>query len=282
MAEIFDHAFLRELEALSDALLRLRGRAGEGLALRGRAAGQSEFRGHRPYAPGDDLRRLDWNAYGRLGKLFVREFERERKEHVTILLDSSRSMAPSQKHVFSRRVAAALGFLALKDEGTAALFPDAAVEGVARLGKWLDSLRAATPQETGAFSARIKAIASLARPPADLFVISDFLEALEGIAPLCALSERRCRVSLVQVLAADELAPTLRGHAALRGIEEDEVMRQELDDSTLAAYRAELEAHLEALEALAARFGWTYVLAPAESDLRALFCGSMQAAGSAP
>ncbi|CAG1772986.1 hypothetical protein BAC2_03360 [uncultured bacterium] len=281
--ELFDAAFLKELSALHDALLRLRGRAGEGVARAGRAAGQSEFRGHRPYAQGDDLRRLDWNAYGRLGKMYVREFERERHEHVTVLLDCSRSMAAGTppKHVFARHVAAAVGFLALKAEGSAALFPGVSLEGSTRVNKWLELLRAAEPTEAGTLESRIKAVAEQKRPPTDLVVISDFLEDLKAIEPLENLSERRCNVTLVQVLSPDEISPALLGGVDLASLEESEELRLTLDASSLAAYRAQLEAHLEAIEAFASRHGWTYALAPSDSSLRALFTGKLAAVGGA-
>ena len=284
MAEIFDPVFLHELEALNEALLRLRGRAGAGISRAGRSSGQTEFRGHRPYTLGDDVRRLDWNAYGRLGRMFVREFERERKEHLSILLDRSRSMDSGSpaKHRFARRVAAALGFLALKGEGTAALFPEVAIEGVRRLNRWLDQLRSAEPNETRSLADRLKELAGMARTPSDVVVISDFMEPLTGLETLGALSERRCAVTLIQVLSPDEIAPGVRGTVDLVPREEGTALRVELDASSLAAYGRELGAHLEALETLALRFGWTYALAPSDSELRSLFTGKLATAGAAP
>jgi uncharacterized protein (DUF58 family) len=281
--ELFDAAFLKELSALHAALLRLRGRPGEGVARSGRAAGQSEFRGHRPYSQGDDLRRLDWNAYGRLGKMFVREFERERHEHVTVLLDCSRSMVAGtpSKHVFARHVAAALGFLALKAEGSAALFPGTAIEGATRVGKWLDALRAAEPVEDSTLGGRLKAVAEGKRAPSDLVVISDFLEPLASVEILTSLSERRSNITLVQVLSPDEIAPRLIGGADLSGVEEREELHLTLDASSLATYRTELEAHLEALEALCSRHDWIYAFAPTDSSLRTLFTGKLALVGGA-
>ena len=49
----------------------------------------------------------------------------------------------------------------------------------------------------------------------------------------------------------------------------------------VAAYRAELEGHLEAIEGLAARHGWTYALAPSDTSLRALFTGKLALVGGA-
>ena len=52
-----------------------------------------EFKQHRPYVPGDDLRTLDWKIYGKTDRFYVREFEEETNLRATILLDCSGSMA---------------------------------------------------------------------------------------------------------------------------------------------------------------------------------------------
>ncbi|MBZ0137711.1 MAG: DUF58 domain-containing protein [Planctomycetes bacterium] len=284
VSDIFDAAFLRQLEALDAALLRLRGSMGEGLRGVGRTHGQSEFRGHRPYSPGDDLRRLDWNAYGRLGKFFMREFERERAEHVTVLLDCSRSMAAGNppKHVMARRAAAAFGYLALKRGGSVTLAGQAVVEGVSRFRRYLDQLRQAEPQSDLGLLAQANALAARAKPPGDLVVISDCLEPLEALQPLQTLSERRTAITLVQVLAPDELEPAPGGTLELTGLEENAALELILDASMIAEYRRELELHLEGIEAIALRHGWILALTDSAADLHALFVGKLQAAGARP
>src|SRR5262245_21388406 len=60
---------------------------------RSRKVGESlEFADFRPYAQGDDLRRIDWNLYGRLEKLFLKLFLAEEDLSVYLLVDGSRSM----------------------------------------------------------------------------------------------------------------------------------------------------------------------------------------------
>src|SRR5262249_23507937 len=60
----------------------------------GRQAGASlEFRDHRDYQPGDDLRRIDWNAFTRSDRLTVKLYREEISPHLDIVLDGSRSMA---------------------------------------------------------------------------------------------------------------------------------------------------------------------------------------------
>ena len=89
----FDSAFLQKLELLS--LVSRRPVPGSGAGLRRSvAAGTSvEFADFRTYAPGDDFRRVDWNAYARLGKLFLRIYVAEENATATLFLDCSGSMA---------------------------------------------------------------------------------------------------------------------------------------------------------------------------------------------
>ena len=74
-----------------------------------------EFADHRPYVPGDDLRRIDWNIAGRTGRLMLRRFEEEEDLSITIVVDISSSMnagAPSRRRR-GLRLAAALAYIGL-------------------------------------------------------------------------------------------------------------------------------------------------------------------------
>src|SRR5438046_1394663 len=64
-----------------------------GVHLSNRAGSSLEFRDHREYQPGDDLRRIDWSAYGRTDKLIVKLYREEVSPHVDVVIDGSRSMA---------------------------------------------------------------------------------------------------------------------------------------------------------------------------------------------
>ena len=87
-----------------------------------------EFADYRRYTAGDDPRFLDWNAYLRLGKLFLKIFETERHVPVRILLDSSESMdceegTAEPKFLYGRRLAATFCYLALLRLDTTAVIP---------------------------------------------------------------------------------------------------------------------------------------------------------------
>ncbi|MEW6423695.1 MAG: DUF58 domain-containing protein [Bacillota bacterium] len=79
--------------------------------------GAVEFADYREYAPGDELRRVDWKAYARLGRLYVKEFLDERQQTTLFLLDVSASMdwggPPAHKGRYALQIAAGLGTCAL-------------------------------------------------------------------------------------------------------------------------------------------------------------------------
>jgi uncharacterized protein (DUF58 family) len=130
MGALLSAELLRRLEQLQ-LLAQRRAKSTLKGERRSRARGHSvEFADYRTYAPGDDLRYLDWNLYARLDRLFVKLYEEERELPVRIFLDASESMNFGQppKFDFARQVAAAIGYVALCgfDRVSVVPFPDLA------------------------------------------------------------------------------------------------------------------------------------------------------------
>lgn len=87
-----------------------------------------EFKEHRSYVPGDDIRTIDWKLFGKTDRLYIREYEEETNLRCTILLDSSGSMAYSgsrsnglSKHAYAVRTAACLAYLLLQQQDSVGL-----------------------------------------------------------------------------------------------------------------------------------------------------------------
>src|SRR5438105_12487100 len=91
-SQLFDAEFMRKLERLSLVSRKLKAGRLKG-ERRSPKRGQSvEFADYRNYAHGDDLRRVDWNAYARMERLFIKLYQEEEDLTVHVLLDASRSM----------------------------------------------------------------------------------------------------------------------------------------------------------------------------------------------
>ena len=77
-----------------------------------------EFRQHRQYVPGDEIRHLDWKVYGKSDRFYIREYEEETNLRATLLLDASGSMAYGSKEIskldYATRLAACLSHLMLQ------------------------------------------------------------------------------------------------------------------------------------------------------------------------
>src|SRR3954471_5427063 len=112
--------FVRELEVLRRRLdIRARsGGGGEHLAKR--RGGSAEFQEHRAYAPGDDLRRIDWAAYARTGEPVLKLFRAEEDLVARLVCDGSASM--EAKLDTMKRLAAAIGYMTLAGSERAQVF----------------------------------------------------------------------------------------------------------------------------------------------------------------
>ena len=120
---IFDAEFLARLRLLFVRLRRRRRQARQGVQESPAAGHSREFRDHRHYARGDDIRTVDWRLYGRLDRLFVRVFESVQEFHVHVVVDTSASMADPHpvKRIAALRLAAALAYLGLSQQHRVAL-----------------------------------------------------------------------------------------------------------------------------------------------------------------
>ncbi|MBI1848851.1 MAG: DUF58 domain-containing protein [Planctomycetes bacterium] len=215
---IFDAAFLRQLERLPRQLARLRVRAFEGAQARLGAGASLEFVGHRPYAAGDDVRRVDWHAFARLRRPVVKEFAHEAGPRVAIIVDASASMRLFDKDRAASRLAATLAYVALAQGGSLRLaFASAAGavtsasmqnDGGRDFSRVLDFLSEWPIVPDGSdLSNGLKEGIAASGPRASLYVLSDFWlgpESRRGLASAAAIGHD---VTLVHLLAEFERNP---------------------------------------------------------------------------
>lgn len=273
---LFDESFLRKLERL--AILSRRAIAGR---LQGERRspkrGQSvEFADFRPYASGDDFRRIDWNAYARLERFFIKLFVEEEDLNVHLLIDTSRSMdwGEPNKLWYAARAAAALGYIALagldrvtvtalgKANNEAGYFPPHRGKGQAfSLFSFISTLAAGGRAD---LAPRLRAYAATATLPGPCLLFSDLLD--DGWSNgLSALAGRGFEVTVVHILSPDELDPPLSGDLKLLDAETGAEVEITADYDMLARYRAGLAAWQEELRLFCGARGMHYV--PVETSL---------------
>jgi uncharacterized protein (DUF58 family) len=144
-----------------------------------------EFAEYRKYVPGDDLRRLDWRAYGRSDRFYIKEFEADTNLRMVTVLDTSGSMdvgsVGTTKLEYARCISAALSYLAIQqgDAVGLACVAEGIVQNIpprrnpAHLTTIYDTLEQAKPQgETGIVDV-LHELAETVRQRALVIVLSD-------------------------------------------------------------------------------------------------------------
>ena len=241
-------AFLSRLDTLR---LAMRGRAsgGAGGARRSRKTGSSaEFSDYREYIPGDDIRRIDWNAMARFDKIFLKLFMEEQESAVTVLLDGSESMR--EKWDAACRAAEALGYLALTGGDRLRLFllredgirPSPQLSGRPAYPRLVQFLRSCDPAGGGSLTREVMRLEGL--PKGLCFLISDCYapEGMDGILDFLRYS--RQETGVFHVLSAFELNPELDGAVRLTDAETGEKVDVLGDREVMQQYRSALESFL--------------------------------------
>jgi uncharacterized protein (DUF58 family) len=284
--QLLDPAFVRELEVLRRRL-EIRARSGaSGEHLSRKRGGASEFQEHRPYGPGDDLRRIDWAAYARTDEPVMKVFRAEEDVVVRVLLDTSASLdfagfdvgdgtAHPAKIEVARRIAAAIGYMALARSERAQLFGAAETAGPAiatgrgRAGLvgFLRSLGAVEAKGSAAIAGAIDAVVRRSTRPGMLAVVSDFLDAVPVLPALTLARSRGHDVALVHVVAPHEVDPPLEGDLILEDAETGAQVEVSVDGESLGRYAAAVQGLFGELRAHAKRLGATYVVARTDEGL---------------
>ncbi len=264
-----DEAFLRRLERLSlNASRMLRGGL-SGVHPSTRRLPAPTFSDHRSYSTSDDLRYVDWNAYGRQEELFVKLGETEQDVPVHLLLDRSRSMdygtGDAHKLHYGRMLLAALGYLALSggDQLTATAFDGIAqpVFGPHRSKvAGLSLLRYASGIVPGAESRIETTIQQYTRPRSGglAVVISDLWTVGDVERVLRLAQPPRWQVLLLHLLHPHELEPALRGEVELEDSEQGDYITLNADAATLGRYHERLNQWCGAIDRACQRRGASY------------------------
>lgn len=100
--DIFSEEFIKKLEKLRFIVKKILFSGTVGEQIMRQKGGRLEFAGHRDYTPGDETRYIDWNAFARLERLYIKEFSQEKSIPLYILLDISISMLSSNIQIPAR------------------------------------------------------------------------------------------------------------------------------------------------------------------------------------
>jgi len=177
-----------------------------------------EFAEYRKYVPGDDLRRLDWRAYGRSDRYFIKEFEADTNLRCCLVLDTSGSMnfgtCGTTKLEYARKIAGALSYLSVQQGDAVGLtcIADGMTQNIpprrnpAHLMHVFDTLEKATAGQGTQLVEVLHELAETIRQRALIVIISDFfVEPTELRSCFEHLQFRKHDVTAFQLLDPQEL-----------------------------------------------------------------------------
>lgn len=286
----FDGAFLQKLEQV--ALLSRHPVPGRTAGPRRspRRGSSVEFADFRDYSPGDDFRRIDWKAYGRLDRLFLRLYSAEEMTTLTLFLDRSTSMrfgSPS-KALFAAQLAAVFSYVALHNYDMVGVAgwgekldkyhpPRAGKEAIADVWNSITALMSA-PQGGTDFTA-LRKFHHIHRGSGLAIVLSDVLSDSDWRAGIRALRGAGQEVSLIQILAPEELDPGIRGDWKLQDVESGREVEITVSPRLLKRYLEELAAHTADIRDYCRRQGVTYLQLPSNASIGDTVMTSLHARG---
>lgn len=201
-----------------------------------------EFAQHKEYSPGDELRHVDWKAYGKLDRYYVKQFEQESQLTIYLVLDASASMAfgggGMVKLEYAGLLLAAVGYLAISQQDKVGLLacgdraiethvpPRARTTHLHDLLTVLDTVLAKGGRGDEGPAGALRRIAELTRRRRALIVLaSDLFDSSdETLGVLAQLRAQHHDVSVVHVLDPHERTLPYEGLTQFEALESSHKM----------------------------------------------------------
>lgn len=224
-----------------------------------------EFSELRDYAPGDDLRRLDWKAYGRSDKFFLKEYESENNAQVYFLIDTSASMnfigdGNTKRLEYSKQIVATLSALFLYQADSVGIVQKSQnglsaplFRGESSLVKILNVLATITASGSESFSEQVHGMIDLIPKRSIVVLVSDFFTSLDELEKaLQHLNHSLHEVTLLNCLSKAEIDFGRDTATSYKDLESGRVLKTS-PKMIKNAYHKSLSEHLSRLEKIANR-----------------------------
>lgn len=234
--------------------------AGEGLI----------FKDHAIYAPGDDIRKIDWNVYARTEKLFVRRYEEERNMLTHVIVDASKSMdfgKPMSKFEYAAMLGLGFAYLTMRDNGrfNFATFSDKLEiiksdhgKNIMKIINHLNSL--GIGGKTNLVDS-LMAYKNQINTKSLLVIISDFLYDIKDIKEIM-LRYKKNYIYLIQVLDPEEIELTLKGDVILKDMESSVSLRTFVSNRLRESYKKRLKDHMLEIKDICVKSRSAFITAP--------------------
>ena len=228
-----------------------------------------EFLDHRNFHHGDDLRAVNWRAYLRLEKLFLKMFQVEPRVPVRLLVDCSSSMMAhgGKKFDYARRLAGALCYVGLVRLDTIEVHGFSSKLGQRficsggrhRFGPVLDCLQNLQGEGTTDFLSVVRDFISSYSQRGLLIIASDFLDDQGCEKPLQHLADFGHELLLIQIWTDEDRTPPWEGELELLDAETGQNLKMQFDTPARERYTRAFDEYCNAIQHLAVRTGGRYV-----------------------
>lgn len=287
---LLDPALMARLDTLEVLTHRVfRGRQkGE---RRSRKKGMSvEFADYRDYVRGDDTRFIDWNIFARLERLFIKLFLEEEDLAFYLIVDVSKSMdygTPVTKFEYARKLAAALGYVALHNQdkiGVTAfsvrgrdVFRPA--RGKGQLPKLLNVIASLEVDERTGLRESIRDFVARNTQSGIVVLITDFMDEQGFEEALKLFFLRNYEVYCIQLLSPEERNPTVMGHLELIDMETGEPQEITVTESLLKQYQGTVETYCGSIRDWCVARGMNYLAATTDQPVDVMLLNYLRMKG---
>lgn len=245
-----------------------------------------EFADYRDYIAGDDIKRIDWNAYGRFEKLYLKLYLDERQMHTRIYIDASRSVGygNGKKDVQAIRLAAAFAYLSVCEMDKVSVYVlrekhcEEVISGMLGKDAFINSIGKLNDIAFEGDSYISEAIlpSTVGYGDGMSVIISDFLTDNNYEDAIDHLANKKRDTLCVQVLSKEELNPKTRGKMHLFDSEDmGKSYRKNINRDIINAYKAALNYATGRIRDYCAARGAEYMLVSAESTPQEIFFGRL-------
>ncbi len=242
-----------------------------------------EFLDHRNFTAGDDLRAVNWRAYMRLEKLFLKMFQIEPRVPIRLFLDASESMGLGNKWSYARRLAAAITYVGLVRLDAIQVIPfrEELVEGMScgggrhRFSPVADYLGALEAKGKTDFDRVAREFLGDNRQRGLVIVISDFMGEGDWLRPLQFLADFGHELTLIQIWDDDDRSPGAIGDLEVTEVESGKQVKINFDEKAREQYTAGFDEYAEQLRRLALRNQGRYSGLPTSTSVEDAVFGSL-------
>ncbi len=284
MKQVIDEQFLQQIELFSlsvkDNVAGLFG----GNHKSKKFGSSCEFADYRDYIEGDDITKIDWNLYGKFEKMYLKLYLDERQMQTKIYVDTSASMSFFGKGDYAIRLASTLAYLSVNEMDKAnvyALIGNHAkpiLENLVGKDSYMNSI---AQMNTIRFEGETQLSDAIVRSNVGYgdgrsIIISDFLTDNNFTDAIDYLRSKRRDVLCIQVLADEELHPTLRGKTIIHdGENDDKTYKNNITRDVINAYKKAIDFVTKRIEGFCQAREADFVQVSTKDSMKEIFLHKM-------